>query len=113
MINEKYIIDIGLRKYLGLDEWKEEDHPRDDKGRFIEKGVETFANVDIIKQRRYDGIAIEKSEYAIISSNLNSRFSKTNIRKGMIVRCYTASYRYKIMVNDYNDYIPLRRWRVD
>ena len=30
------LMDRGLRKYLGLDEWNEAEHPRDDRGRFTD-----------------------------------------------------------------------------
>ena len=30
------ITDNALRRYLGLDEWNEADHPRDDRGRFTD-----------------------------------------------------------------------------
>lgn len=92
-----------------MSDWNADEHPRDERGRFTTKA---YKQPNIVEYRKFNGIEVSSSEYAVISESLNKKYAGMNIVKGTSTYAYTANYRYIVRVNDYNDYTPIMRWRI-
>lgn len=92
-------------KSVGDSDWQENDHPRDESGRFTSGGGQS--------KRGYsrNAIRLEKKEYALVMHELNTNLTKAQ-RKRKILYKYIGEYLYTIQNNGFNNYRILGKMKI-
>lgn len=89
-------VDIALRKYLGLDDWKTQ--PRDKFGKWTSSSFNYEKNL----------VKLSKEEYNHIVHELNNNLTKEQRAKRIVTK-YIGNYKYIVRNNGFNDYEILKR----
>lgn len=75
-------------------DWKEDEHPRDDKGQFVEKGNNNFEFIAMSKSNKLYSkekvLMLPKQEYAELCSAIRTEFGDKIPKSGRIL--YKNSY---------------------
>ncbi len=106
---------------VACDEWQEQDHPRDDDGKFTSSGRSSTGRKkpvakSIIKSkinaRRQKAVSLSPREYGLLHHGLNEYIAGKDIPKGKIMQWWTGEYCYEVLINGYNDYVPLMKRKI-
>lgn len=107
--------------FATFNEWKEENHPRDEEGKFSSTGggkadkkeVAKVVKKGKIKKTPRQGINLSKQEYGLLHHSLNEYVSNHKEKIGSIITWETDNYLYTVLIEDYNEYVPLFRKEID
>lgn len=107
--------------FATFNEWKEEKHPRDGEGKFASTGggkadkkeVAKTVKKGKIKKIPRQGISLSKQEYGLLHHSLNEYVSNHKEKIGSIITWEADNYLYIVLIEDYNEYVPLFRKEID
>lgn len=107
--------------FATFNEWKEENHPRDEEGKFSSTGggkadkkeVAKVVKKGKIKKTPRQGINLSKQEYGLLHHSLNEYVSNHKEKIGSIITWETDNYLYTVLIEDYNEYVPLFKKEID
>lgn len=113
------LISIDSRAAVA-DEWREDAHPRDGEGKFASTGGGKESKKEVaktvkkarIKIRKRKGVSLSAREYGLLHHSLNEYIAGKDVEKGKILQWQTGEYCYRVLINDYNDYVPLTKRRI-
>ena len=96
-----------------FDEWHEDDHPRDEGGKFSTSNTsggkfEKSSLRDKIKSKQFKPVRLSKDEYSKVMHELNTNLTKEERKKGKIKRPI-GSYVYTIVNNGFNEYTIIEK----
>lgn len=91
--------------------FSEDKHPRDEKGRFAEKGLASSDKTSKMKSRRRKEIRLPPKEYAKVMHELNTNLTKEQRKQGKITKAI-GNYVYVVKNNGFNDYEIIRREKI-
>lgn len=94
------ITDEVLSEFQAANEWKEEDHPRDEDGKFGKGG----------NKNEVDNIS--KEEYGKITHELNNNLTLKQRQKKRITK-EIGDYRYTVINNGFNEYKIIGKEKID
>lgn len=83
--------------------FSEDKHPRDEKGRFAEKGLAFADKASRMKSRRRKEVRLLPKEYAKVMHELNTNLTKEELSEGITVR-HIGDYTYYVEIDGFNDY---------
>ena len=83
--------------------FSEDKHPRDEKGRFAEKGLAFADKTSKMKSRRRKEVRLPPKEYAKVMHELNTNLTKEELSEGITVR-HIGDYTYYVEIDGFNDY---------
>lgn len=114
------LIKIDTR-FATFNEWKEENHPRDGEGKFASTGGGKASKKEVakvvkkgkIKKIPRQGINLSKQEYGLLHHSLNEYVSNHQEKIGSIITWEADNYLYTVLIEDYNEYVPLFKKEID
>ncbi len=90
---------------VACDEWQEQDHPRDDDGKFTSSGNRSTGSKKTV-------VKLSPKEYGKVIHELNNNLSREERKKKIVVRAI-GNYRYTVKNNGFNDYEIIRKEKID
>lgn len=114
------LISIDTR-FSAFNEWRESEHRRDKDGKFASTGggkadkkeVAKTVKKGKIKKIPRQGIILSKQEYGLLHHSLNEYVSNHKEKIGSIITWEADNYLYIVLIEDYNEYVPLFRKEID
>lgn len=91
--------------------FSEDKHPRDEKGRFAEKGLAFADKTSKMKSRRRKEVRLPPKEYAKVMHELNTNLTKEERNKKHLVK-HIGDYAYDIENHGFNDYLIVGKKRI-
>lgn len=107
------VVDKGLRLYLGLDVYNP-NQPRDENGRWKKSnnGVAGSKKRGKVKRKERKGLILSSQEYGLIHHSLNDYVANHKDKIGDTITWCVGGYGYRVRIINYNEYVPLKRWRL-
>ena len=91
--------------------FSEDKHPRDEKGRFAEKGLAFADKTSKMKSRRRKEVRLPPKEYAKVMHELNTNLTKEERNKKHLVK-HIGDYTYYVEIDGFNDYRIVGRKKI-
>ena len=91
--------------------FSEDKHPRDEKGRFAEKGLASSDKTSKMTSRRRKEIRLPPKEYAKVMHELNTNLTKEQRKKKYITKSIGA-YIYQVEIYGFDNYRITNKKRI-
>ncbi len=91
--------------------FSEDEHPRDKKGRFAERGLAFADNASRMKSRGRKEVRLPPKEYAKVMHELHTNLTKEERNEKYLVK-HIGDYAYDIENHGFNDYLIVRKKRI-
>ncbi len=91
--------------------FSEDKHPRDEKGRFAEKGLAFADKTSRMKSRRRKEVRLPPKEYAKVMHELNTNLTKEEQQQRLVSR-NIGNYVYTVENNGFNEYRVIRKKKI-
>lgn len=91
--------------------FNEDKHPRDEKGRFAEKGIPSVGGSGTMKPRRRKEIRLGRAEYARVMHKLNTNLTPRQRRRKQISKPI-GDYVYDVEVCGFGEYRIIGKKRI-